>query len=117
MRFKIDENLPAEAASLLRHAGHEADTVHDESLAGAEDHRVFAAAQADARALVTLDGDFADIRAYPPAESRGVLVLRPHVQDRDSVLRLLARTLGLLDREPVAGRLWIVEEDRVRIRE
>ena len=116
MRFKVDENLPVEAAVLLRDADHEADTVHDEALAGADDETVFEAAQAERRVLVTLDRDFADIRRYPPAESAGILVLRPRSQDRDSAARLLARTLTLFESEPVAGRLWIVEEDRVRIR-
>lgn len=33
MRFKVDENLPAEIADLLRAAGHDADTVNDEAWA------------------------------------------------------------------------------------
>ena len=37
MKFKIDENLPAELAADLRAAVHEADTVHDEGLTGAAD--------------------------------------------------------------------------------
>ncbi len=117
MRFKLDENLPLEAAALLRDAGHEADTVYDESLAGADNPAVIGAARADGRTLVTLDGDFADIRTYPPSDSAGVLVLRPHTQDRESVLRLLTRVLPVSDQEPVTGRLWIVQEDRIRIRD
>jgi uncharacterized protein DUF5615 len=35
MKFKIDENLPIEAAALLREAGHDALTVHDQNLRGA----------------------------------------------------------------------------------
>jgi hypothetical protein len=35
LRFKIDQNLPAEYAALLREAGFEADTVDDEGLSGA----------------------------------------------------------------------------------
>jgi hypothetical protein len=29
----------------------------------------------------------------------------------------IARTLRVLEREPLAKRLWVVEEDRIRIRE
>jgi hypothetical protein len=29
----------------------------------------------------------------------------------------VARMLPVLDREPLAKRLWVVEEDRIRIRE
>ncbi len=32
MRFKIDENLPVEAAQLLNAAGHEAATIHDQQM-------------------------------------------------------------------------------------
>ena len=44
MKFKIDENLPSEVAADLRNLGHEADTVFDESLVGAEDPVLLAAA-------------------------------------------------------------------------
>ena len=32
MKFKVDENIPTEYASILREAGFEADTVSDEKL-------------------------------------------------------------------------------------
>ena len=40
MRFKVDENLPVEAADLLQAAGHEATTIHDEHLVGQPDPNV-----------------------------------------------------------------------------
>jgi len=117
VRFKVDETLPVEVAALLRDAGHAADTVQDEALAGAPDALVSTIVRAEQRALVTLDFDFADIRTYPPAEHAGILVLRPRTQDKETVMRLLARTLPVLSREPLARRLWIVEETRIRVRE
>jgi predicted nuclease of predicted toxin-antitoxin system len=51
MRAKLDENLPVEAAELLRTAGWECDTVHAEGLAGTDDSKVAAACQAEARVL------------------------------------------------------------------
>jgi predicted nuclease of predicted toxin-antitoxin system len=56
MRAKLDENLPVEAAELLRTAGWECDSVYDEGLAGADDPEVAAVCQAGARVLFTLDG-------------------------------------------------------------
>jgi len=35
LKFKVDENLPTEYASILRGAGFDADTVSDEKLSGA----------------------------------------------------------------------------------
>jgi uncharacterized protein DUF5615 len=36
LKFKADENLPTEYAAILREAGHEADTVANQKLSGAE---------------------------------------------------------------------------------
>jgi predicted nuclease of predicted toxin-antitoxin system len=66
MRFKVDENLPIEVAALLRDAGHEADTVMDEGLGGAIDDSIANRCREEDRVVVTLDVDFANIRAYPP---------------------------------------------------
>jgi predicted nuclease of predicted toxin-antitoxin system len=84
VKFKVDENLPVEAAEMLRQSGH--------------------------------DMDFADIRAYPPAEYPGTIVLRLGQQDKPHVLSVLTRLMRILHTEPLEGHLWIVEENRVRIR-
>ena len=76
MKLKIDENLPGECAEILRDGGFEADRVADERLTGAEDSAIAVRSQAEGRVLITLDLDFANIRAYPPAEYAGIIVLR-----------------------------------------
>ena len=48
MRFKLDENMPADLANYLRGAGHEVADVVGEGLAGEEDPSVLAAAKAEA---------------------------------------------------------------------
>lgn len=40
MKWKLDENLPSELADDLRAAGHDADTVLGESIAGTDDESV-----------------------------------------------------------------------------
>jgi len=117
MRFKIDENLPGELVELLEGEGHDAHTVRDENLVGTKDPPLLEACKREGRVLVTLDLGFGDIRAYPPATTPGLLVLRPRSQFKGHVLDLVRRILGLLSTEPVAGKLWIVEEQRIRIRE
>ena len=116
MRFKFDENLPAELGALLHHAGHEAHSVHDEHLSGADDPTIAKVCQVEQRILITLDLDFADLKHYPPQEYCGIIVLRLARQDRDTVLTLMRRVLELLQAEPIAQRLWIVDEHRTRIR-
>ncbi len=114
-RFKLDENLPRDAEALLRSAGHDVHTVIDEQLGGNPDSRVFDASQAEDRILVTFDLDFSDIRIYPPASHAGIWA--PHTQSVQNTLTLLKAALLVLETEPARGRLWIVEPERVRIRE
>jgi predicted nuclease of predicted toxin-antitoxin system len=116
MKFKLDENLPIDAALLFNKAGHDAATVRGQQLAGSPDEVIMARCVAEGRAIVTLDLDFADIRTYPPTEYAGVMVVRSRTQDKISVLAALTRCLPLLEREELAGHLWIIEEERVRIR-
>ncbi|QNN20943.1 DUF5615 family PIN-like protein [Planctomycetales bacterium ZRK34] len=73
--------------------------------------------QQEGRVLVTLDLDFADIRAYPPESCPGLIVLRLARQDVNTIKTVLARLLLLLETEPLESRLWIVDETSVRIRD
>ena len=67
--------------------------------------------------LVTLDVDFADIRTYPPRLYPGLLVLRMKRQDKPSLITLFPRILKQLQQEPITGKLWIVDEQKIRVRE
>jgi predicted nuclease of predicted toxin-antitoxin system len=116
MRFKVDENLPRETCDLLNGAGHDAISVGQQGLGGADDTRIYQLSQAERRALITLDVDFANVQAYDPKSSAGVIVLRLARQDRQRVLDAVASILPILEREPLRKRLWIVEGERVRIR-
>ena len=117
MRFKVDEYLPAQCVDQVRDTGHAALSVHDQGLSGAPDPRVAEVCTAEERVLVSLDLDFADIRTYPPSESAGIIVFRLRSQDAVTLRRVVDRLLVLLPDESPAGRLWVVEEDKVRIRE
>jgi predicted nuclease of predicted toxin-antitoxin system len=115
MRFKVDENLPIEVAQLLRDVGHEADTVMDEGLGGAIDDSIANRCRDENRAVVTLDVDFANIRAYPPDEYAGLVVLRLASQRKPHVMAVFAQVMPLLAAESPRGHLWIVSERGVRI--
>ena len=116
VRFKLDENLPRDAEQLLQAAGHDVQTATAEGLGGAADAPIVAACQHEHRVLVTLDLDFADIRQYPPISMPGVWVLRPHLQSAPAIVALLGRALKLLAAEPTEHSLWVIDEQRVRIR-
>lgn len=116
MKFKIDENLPVELAELLRASGYDADTINDEGLVGSPDEKVIGVCRAESRCLITLDLDFSDMRAYPPADLNGLIVLRLRRQDKNHVLQVARRMITLIGGETLAKRLWVVDEKRVRIR-
>ena len=87
MNVKLDENLPAELLDDLRAAGHEADTVRDEALAGAPDTVVLDRVRHDRRVFFTLDKGIADVRAYPPEHHAGIVLFRPGSMGRGAGLR------------------------------
>lgn len=113
--IKLDENVADVVASVLREAGHDVALARDERLAGADDERILQHALAERRALVTFDLHFSDIRRHPPAGTAGIVVLRLH----DQTLKPVRRTASVLARpllaEPLEGRLWILDEERLRI--
>ena len=117
MRFKIDENLSDQVKDYLINAGHDAHTTRDESLNGKPDEQIAAAAKREQRILLTLDSDFSNILRYPPQEYFGIVFLKLARQDNASVLRALSRPVEMLKQYEIAGRLWVVADNDIRIRE
>jgi predicted nuclease of predicted toxin-antitoxin system len=117
MRFKIDENLPPDVAELLRQEGHEVLTVFDQGLRSHTDPEVIAVCQREGLALLSLDLDFSNILLFPPEQFSGLNVLRLHRPGRTAVSGLVRRLLPHLASRPVAGKLWIVDEVRIRVRQ
>ncbi|MCE9520874.1 MAG: DUF5615 family PIN-like protein [Alphaproteobacteria bacterium] len=115
MRFKLDENLSPSLAEIFDAEGHDAHSVVQQALAGQPDERVIDVCVRELRALVTLDLDFSNILAYPPASFAGIVVLRLADQSHLTVENTIRRMLALLPHERLSGTLWIVEEHRVRI--
>ncbi len=52
---------------------------------------------------------------FPPAHHAGLIVLRLRSKGRKAVRKVLEKVLNYLDAEPVTGRLWIVDEQRIRV--
>ena len=117
MLFKLDENLPGALAGLFAEAGHDAVTVADQRMTGASDPRIASACRNECRALVTLDMDFADIRTYPPRDYAGLVVFRLSRHGPGRVPGVAARLIEMLPETSLRGQLWIVEDERIRIRE
>lgn len=116
MNLKLDENLGSRGSAILSAAGHDVSTVVEQRMQSSTDEQVITVCAAEGRALVTLDLDFANPLRFPPQQFSGIAVLRlprrPAASDVDDAIRTLVRGLK---QEPLTGRLWIVEADRIRI--
>ena len=117
MRFKIDENLPTSVTTVLSNADHNVTTVFEEDMVGVSDYTLSNQCKSEKRILITLDLDFADIRAYPPGKHPGIVVIRLKSQDKITIIHGFQRLIKAFEENNPAGKLWIVEEERIRIRE
>jgi predicted nuclease of predicted toxin-antitoxin system len=115
VRFKLDENLSPSLSAIFAAQGHEAHSVIEQALEGRPDEHVIDVCRREQRALVTLDLGFSNILIYPPSEHAGIVVLRLRDQAHPTVEGGVRRVVDLLAKEELAGRLWIVEDGRIRI--
>jgi len=94
MRIKLDENMPAGLAGLLRSLGHDVHTVGDEGLVGEPDTAIWDAVTRESRFLITQDLDFSDARQFVLGNHPGILLVR--LQDpgrealREAVVKMFA---------------------------
>ncbi len=116
MKVKLDENVPAGLASLLREHGHHATTVSDEGLAGQPDASIWDAAQRENRLLITMDRKFADVRSLGTVAHAGIIVLRPSTQGRRAIRALFEALIAQHPLEPFTGAIVIVDDRRIRVR-
>ena len=117
MRLKLDENLPRAARDRLLTLAWDVHDVYDEGLVSAVDAQIQEACEREERILITLDMDFADTRRYDPSRSPGVIVLRPRDQSIGAVLQCLDAAIRALETQRIQASLWIVEPERLRIRD
>jgi len=114
MRLLVDENMSNSVAADLRGRGHDVFAVK-ESMRGADDSAILAAAQAGLRVIVTQDKDFGELafRVGLPA-SYGVILLRLAGDDPDADAR---RIVAIIESRPDwSGVFAVADENRVRIR-
>lgn len=116
MKFKIDENLPAELAVDLRKLGHVADTVPDEGLTGVLDPILIEVTSQQNRILLTLDKGIANLEQYPAEQHAGIVLFRPVRSGRGGVLAFIRERLPSLLELDLEHKLTIVGTNRIRVR-
>jgi predicted nuclease of predicted toxin-antitoxin system len=119
LRFFCDQCVPVEISHTLRLAGHNVMNLRQALPVRAPDPDVIAKARELDRVLISLNGDFSDIVAYPPGEHGGVMAIQLH-NHPEIIPQLMDRMTTFLAAHPAQefyrGKLFIVEVHRVRIR-
>ena len=120
LRFFADHCISNFIIQTLRDSGFEVFRLRDYIPADSPDLVVISKAQELDFILISLNGDFADIVAYPPANYKGIIALQ--VRNHPEVIpQLMERLKDYLsthdDMAHYVGKLFLVEVHRIRIRE
>ena len=119
MKLFLDHCVPNRVGQMLAAAGHEVVPLRECLPTDSADPLVLQKSEEVDAVLVSLNGDFADITAYPPANHRGLIALQ--VRNRpETVAPITERLLSYLRRHPdrreMDGKLLLVEAHRIRVR-
>jgi predicted nuclease of predicted toxin-antitoxin system len=119
LRFFSDHCVPTEMVLILRQKGHEVIMLRDVMPVRSSDAKVIAKAQELGCILLSLNGDFSDIVAYPPGDYGGIVAVQLH-NHPEIIPELMKRFTSFLDAythlSDFLGRLILVEVHRIRIR-
>ena len=120
LRFFADQCVPTVVVETLRDAGYEIWYLRDYLPIESPDFVVISKAQELQTILISLNGDFANIFNYPPANYQGIIALQ--VRNHPEVLpQIVSRLKDYLsvnpDMEHYKGKLLLVEVHRIRIRQ
>jgi hypothetical protein len=120
LHFLCDQCVPAEISNSLRLQGHKVTLLSEVLPVRSPDSHVISKARELCAILVSLNGDFSNIAAYPPRQFSGIVAIqiRNHPEIIPQLLKHLASFLSTNPaQEFYAGKLIIVEVHRLRIRQ
>lgn len=119
LHFFSDHCVPSEITGTLQQHRHRVTLLREVLPIRSPDSAVIAKAQALGAILLSLNGDFSDIVAYPPAAFGGIIALQLH-NHPEVIPPLMKRWLDFCssNSEPefYRGKLFLVEPHRIRIR-
>ena len=119
-QFFADHCVSNAIMQTLREAGHEVVRLREHLPVESPDADVIAKAQQLDALLLSLNGDFAAIVTYPPANYQGIIALqvRNHPEIIPQLMQRLQNYLSShADREYYRGKLLVVEVHRIRVRQ
>jgi predicted nuclease of predicted toxin-antitoxin system len=119
LKFFADQCVSGSIIRALREEGHEILRLKDSISVDSPDPVVIAKAHELDAILLSLNGDFADIVSYPPADYKGIIALQVR-NHPEAIPQLISRLIGFIsshpDRQYFVGKLLLIEPHRIRIR-
>ena len=119
LHFLSDQCVPSEMIEILKQRRHRVTILREVLPVHSPDTVVIEKAQELGAILLSLNGDFSDIVAYPPAAFGGVFAIQLH-NHPEVIPQLMKRLLDFCTSNPESefyrGKLFVVEPHRIRIR-
>ena len=117
LRLLLDPNLSPETTRFLRDdLKLDVTDTREHGLQTADDQAIAEFAQRTERVVVTFNGDFGDVRDYPPENYPGVIRLRIHPQTTEILHPVLKQFFEKIAEVDLRGALIIVDRRHYRIR-
>jgi len=119
LRLFADQCVPGSIIRALHQEGHEILRLKDSISVDSPDPLVLAKAQELDAILLSLNGDFADIVSYPPADYKGIIAIQVR-NHPEAIPQLVSRLIDFIsslpDRQYFVGKPLLIEPHRIRIR-
>ena len=119
LRFFADQCVPGSIIRALEKEGPEILRLKDSIAVDSPDPVVLAKAQELDAILLSLNGDFADIVSYPPADYKGIIAIQVR-NHPEAIPQLVSRLIDFIsslpDRQYFVGKPLLIEPHRIRIR-
>lgn len=117
MKLLLDENVAESTVRLCRDLGYDVRYVKEEGWHGREDEELLQVAIAEGRVVLSFDKDFANLLKFPQEMHHGVIVIAMRDQRPKRVNERLSRLLPRFATLDLTGKLVIVRDGDVRVRE
>jgi predicted nuclease of predicted toxin-antitoxin system len=119
LKFFADHCVPTSVILALRASSYEVLVLREHIPTDSPDEKVIAKAQELDCILISLNGDFSDIVAYPPFKYKGIISLQIR-NHPESILQIVEKLKEHLSehnsKDDYNGKLLLVEAHRIRIR-
>lgn len=115
MRFLVDENIPGSIARTIlgRYPGLISVAVNPR-FQGLSDDELFGFLRRNPYSFLTFDADFSNILRFPPAKTKGIVVVRPKGMNIDASKERFLSFLSAVNDKSLSGSLVVITKKSIR---